>query len=151
MINWKPVHSGVLTAVLLAVSILLYFLAVIAPFKVPDVIGLILFFLPGALIAAAIDHGHAATPWRLRWRRLTVSWLTIFAWFVVATEMINLLSGGNWIFTSSKNVKDWLTTYGPEFVAAGALALVGMLLVRWIERRGMALMIVPQPIKKSKI
>jgi hypothetical protein len=65
--------------------------------------------------------------------------------------MINLLSGGNWIFTSSKNVKDWLTTYGPEFVAAGALALVGMLLVRWIERRGMALMIVPQPIKKSKI
>lgn len=146
MINWKSGHSGLVTAVALAVSILLYYLVLVIPVEVPLVLVMILYFIPAALLGAVIDHGHANTPWRIRWHRLLLSWVVILAWILAAGQVQNLMNGAP--IGLGRTLGDVWSALWPLMILAAVIAWIGIAVVRWIEKGNTALLVIDQPKKK---
>lgn len=145
MINWKPAHSGLVVTVSLAISFLLYFFLLVIPIRVPDFMAAVFLLLPGGLMTAAIDHGHANTPWRIRWHRLVISWLAVAAWFLVGMQLPLLMNNASLGFGKG----DVWGYFWPLMLVAAAVAGLGIWLVRWIERGNTALLVIDQPKKKA--
>lgn len=117
----------------LAFSVLLYFLGIVVPIRLSDWYGGLFYVLTGLLIAAVVDHGHAQTPWSIRWRRFAVSVVSIVAWFIAGAGMVSIFSGAS--FSLGRNGVDVWATVWPMIALAVVLAFLGMGLTRWMERR----------------
>lgn len=147
MINWKSPYTAAFTVELMAVFMLLYFIALVIPIKLPDFLVGLLFYIPAVFIAAVIDHGHANSPWRIRWRRLLLSWLVIVAWFIIGGSTPALINGTTAEYGRSAGAI-WSVMW-PGLIIAAVVAIIGILVVRWIERGNTALLVIDQsPVKK---
>ncbi len=145
MIHWKPPHSAAITAVAFALSVVLYYVALVIPLAVPLWLAMILFFIPAVLLAAMIDHGHGRSPWSVRSRRLLISWVAVFGWMVVASTVPAFMTGNMELEKlSAGNVGSYVSSL---LLMAAVVAALGILVVRWIERGTTTLMVIDQPKK----
>jgi hypothetical protein len=147
MINWKPAHSGLITAISLGISFLLYYFFLVIPIPVPDFLFLVFYILPAILLTAAIDHGHANTNWQTRGQRLGLSWLANFAWLLVGLQLPALMNATTLGFGNTAS--DVWANVWPLLVISVIIAWLGIWLVRWIEKGNTALMVISQPKKRN--
>jgi hypothetical protein len=133
MIRWHQTHSGVFATVLLALSMIAFYLVLTLPFEVPEVIAGGFYFIPGALLVAVVDHGHAQTPWSRRIWRLLASWALTVLWLIVGAYMVSIFTAAS--FSLGETPADVWATIWPLMVVAAVLAWFGMLVIRWMERQ----------------
>ena len=133
MIRWQQTHSGVFAAVMLAISILAFYLVIALPWQVPEIIAGAFYFIPAALFVAVVDHGHLDTTWPYRMLRWLASWILTVVWMLVGLSMVGTLHGAN--FSIGQTGPEIWSTLWPMFIAGAFLSWLGIIIIRWMERR----------------